>query len=434
MFESILNSRKKIIFIGGILLAIFLLAIFIFVFFKGSSKLSKKAGQDIKKLNVGMKKAGYGTSTLDSTDKPDDLTQEFSNVVLPISDYTNDASRQATSNDENFLLTLRSANQDNVLSKMSSEEILDFAINKSGDGIIYVTKSDGSLVETGFTRDKKTRLTKKFIPKLKQVLLPERFDYNGILIKEDNSIYYYNFKLETEKKLSDKIRQDIKWSPSGDEIIYFYDDILRNGANVAKARPDNSQWEVLFYTQNSYIDFFWPHQDIVVLLDPPYNYFNGKFYIADLTRFDGTKNNLKLLFYYKDIRFQWSSQKDIFLYSFSSDLLRSRLIYKDLSKNADVPLNFYTLPENCRFSKQITTIYCFTTNETLINNGLLKASRDILPQNISFWKLDLEQGKVIEVAIPSEVYEPEKILLSPNEDYLIFKNKLDNFLYSVRLR
>ncbi len=430
---------RRIYLVAG--LALLVLVIFVLYIFL-TVKSSNKKSPDTSLNTPDFSKNYYAEQ---SNQDSSDVADQFPNIILPSAgQFQNRQAGQKNLGSSGKLITLESNLSNGFLFKLSSEEILDFSVNQIGDGIVFVAKTDGTLVETDFRGTRKSKLTKKFLPKLKKVILPDRFSFKGILVKSDSTKVYYDFKKEIEKKLPDKIRDDIKWSSDGDKIIYFYDDSLVGGSNIAIANPDNTNWKIVVSTANPYLEFYWPHKNAVAILVPAYSYYDGEMFVIDPERptivnkqhnFESVlERSRPILSNFRKINFKWSSNPSILLYSTADSVEDSQLQLYTTRPINQITLQFYAFPEDCVWSKTIQDIFCFTTNYALIKNGLIKAREDLLPQNVSLWQLNINEGKVTEVFAPKQVFDPEKILLSPNEDYLIFKNKLDNFLYSIKLR
>ncbi len=97
-----------------------------------------------------------------------------------------------------------------------------------------------------------------------------------------------------------------------------------------------------------------------------------------------------------------------------------------------------TFPEKCVWSKKDATVaYCAVPKEYIDNNTLTSWYQGLISTNDDIWKFDTKSNSstVIESLSISSGFQIDVIkpILSTNERYLIFINKIDNSLWSLDL-
>ncbi|KKP98043.1 MAG: hypothetical protein US06_C0012G0019, partial [Parcubacteria group bacterium GW2011_GWC2_36_17] len=99
--------------------------------------------------------------------------------------------------------------------------------------------------------------------------------------------------------------------------------------------------------------------------------------------------------------------------------------------------NLNTLSDKCAFSKN-NNIYCAIPK--IINGSLILP--DDFYKNIAnfsdiFFKIDMANNKSSIIFDPADFkydFNASDLNISPNEDYIIFVNKKDGLLYSIKIK
>ncbi len=117
---------------------------------------------------------------------------------------------------------------------------------------------------------------------------------------------------------------------------------------------------------------------------------------------------------------------------------RTRLFAKNTADNSNIEISYSTLAEKCVWSTADTEIiYCGTPD-----NGVGAGEPDNWYKGIThfsdlLWQLDTKDNIAQLLAEPQKEYDVDidavDLKLSPDEDYLIFTNKLDLTLWALRI-
>lgn len=177
----------------------------------------------------------------------------------------------------------------------------------------------------------------------------------------------------------------------------------------------------------------WPAENIITLTSAPSAFANGFSYFIDAgggapKKVIGDRAGLTVLA---------SRDGDRLLFSESTDGAFAFGIY-DLNEGAESAVPITTLPEKCVWSETNTAmVYCGVPRD--IPNGDYPDAwyRGKVGFTDDIWVLNTETGaadRVMNLRQRSgeaiDVVEPE---LSPDENFLVFKNKRDDILWSLRL-
>jgi hypothetical protein len=135
---------------------------------------------------------------------------------------------------------------------------------------------------------------------------------------------------------------------------------------------------------------------------------------------------------------KWSQKGDKMLYSKTDSKGQSIGIYTaDRNGTNEKSANVSTLAEKCTWSQDIRYIYCAVPTNIqeakLLPDDFYKGT---FIGNDQFYKINVETGEktnILEGETINETYDATELFLSPTEDYLMFINKGNGLLYSIKL-
>lgn len=136
-------------------------------------------------------------------------------------------------------------------------------------------------------------------------------------------------------------------------------------------------------------------------------------------------------------RGMWAPNGKQLLYSASSgsDGWKPQLWVVDASPDKiganKTPLGLNTWVDKCTFAND-TTIYCAVPTNLPTGAGLYPAAVMNTPDHI--WKINLATGQRQMIAIPTEDYTIDNLVVSKDEKYLYLTDKISGQLYSINLR
>lgn len=406
-----LNFRKLLI-IGIIILGIIVLILGVWILFFGGEKDSQENNPiDIENSNLENESSVSDFNQLESDIQSQTRADEFNQKIEEI----------------------KLSEQINVL---SDRPVIGITLNKTGDRVVYYDRETGQVFRISFDGKIWERVSDIENDNIQSVQWSLYGSKSIVKNQRGETIdnYIYDSQNGQIYDLDDKIGS-IVFSPDGRRILYHFWDSY-NKSNIAIANYDGSNWEELFKSSMTGLKLYWPKLDTVAFLSP-----GGDFYGADLyfTKLDPPYQLDKILDDKFDLQVNWAPSGIRLLYSYKTkkESSRRRFYLRDYDKKTDTSLSFNALPENCVWNKEETALYCAekTTNFT-----------DIIPDDYqkklslesdSFWKIDFQAQEFQEIYIPKQeeekIYNIGELIVSDNEDYLFFINKLDGKLYSLRI-
>lgn len=306
------------------------------------------------------------------------------------------------------------------------------------DEIYYFERNTGQLIKSDFTGFQQSALQNsepilssvvKIIGSTSQNFTAIRYNNNDDLL-EKYSMSLSN--LNTEKPLNSNI-QYLAFSPDGQQIVYQYYEESTGLNNISIASPNGSGYKNIFFLRLRDIIPFWIQKDLIAVLTKASGYAKGYLY----TLSTGGKNFTKILgdIYGLTINFSPSGQK--FLYSETNANGKNlTLNLASIDGKIKKAINIKTLPEKCVWSKNNLMIYCAVFKQ-------LDSAR-IMPDDFykdyqifdDFYKINTETGETEQIQ-PDEtskyLFNAKDLMLDSMEEYLIFLNKNDLKIYSIKL-
>ena len=317
---------------------------------------------------------------------------------------------------------------------ISQEAVLDPVVD--GRKIKYYSANNGTVSQVNFDGTDLTRISTNILTGLLKVLWGPARD-QVIAIFEDQGQarkYLYNYQTQKSTLLNKNIRY-IAWSPDQNKIAYQYYDLSSEANNISVAAPDGSNWENVLTTRMKNLIVEWPNPEQVSIRTRPSGLAQSVVYTINLP--DGDFEKIIKETY--GLTLLWSPLGDKILFSETNSQGKNlKLKIADLGDGTIKELNLITLPEKCVWSQDNRTLFCAIPQEIpslmVLPDDYYKGQFNF---NDQFWRINLDTGEITQLFSSlgqgKPNYDAYRLLLSPQEDYLVFVNKKDGFLYSLAL-
>jgi len=259
----------------------------------------------------------------------------------------------------------------------------------------------------------------------------------AITIFQDNlenvSKYLYDYATNKSSPLN-KYLNYISWSPDSKKIAYQYQNDFTDDNNISTSNPDGSKFTILLNTRMKNLVVEWPQGSDIFLMEKPSGLAQSTLY--SLNSVSKSLNGVISNVYGFSVK--WSPKGEKILYSKTGSKGENIGIFTtNRNGSNEKSAGISTLAEKCTWSQDTRFIYCAIP--TNIN------SAKILPDDFykgtfigddRFYKINTETGEktnILEGETLNGPYDATDLFLSPQEDYLMFINKGDGLLYSIKL-
>lgn len=303
--------------------------------------------------------------------------------------------------------------------------------------IRYVEKSTGNVYETEAASFGNNRLTNTTIPRVARALWGKSGSQVLIEYLDENTGGIKNFgaKINEEKKalegtfLRDAI-SEIAVAPDTDRIFYtvpFSADTIGSAANFDGTKTTN-----LFTSPFSEWLVSWPYSKIIAFTTKPSFAAAGYLYFLNTQTeaFDKIMGGVAGLSALVSPDGKYVVYSESFQNSFTLNLFT-------VSDKTSSRLPVSTLPEKCVWGNDAVTLYCAAPSvippggyPDVWYQGLVSFSDTIWKMNTKTGFVDLVIAAEDSAREPIDVVQP---MLSPDGGYLIFINKKDQSLWSLKL-
>lgn len=315
---------------------------------------------------------------------------------------------------------------------LTNEPIVSPAIiNKNGGGVIYYLKSNGNVFESSFDGTNVKQTSSATLNGLEKILWSPSADKIISIYNINNQIkkVFFDYISRAATVLNAGIKY-IAWSPDGKKIAYNYQsgDI----GNISISNPDGNDWKIILNTRMESLLVDWPNPEKIALHQIPSSVSPSHLYTLNA----GTGELSKILTDIYGLETIWSQQGDRFIYSqVNSRGEALNLLALKETELASKSLNTSTFASKCVWAKNGITIYCAVPSSI---SGVLPDDyyKKIFNPSDDFWKIDTETGKKELLAATSETnsYNAKDLLVTSDENYLLFIDSNTGILYSVKLK
>jgi len=314
---------------------------------------------------------------------------------------------------------------------ISQEPVINPIID--GRKVKYYSVSNGNVFQSDFDGSNLIRLSSNILTDIvKVVWSPNKnkvigFFENNQTIKK----YLYNFSDQRAILLNSNIR-DIAWAQDREKIAYQYYDPQTEENSLNIAEPDGSQWETIIKTRMKDLIVEWPDTSKLAVRTRPSGLTQSVAYIINLA----DKKMEKIFSGNYGLTLLWSPLGDKILFSeTNSQGKKLKLKIADNKGRIIGETKLATLPEKCVWSQDNRVFFC-AVPRVIAEKAIMPDDyyKGILNLSDDLYKINLETGQAyLLTSESSNNYDAINLLLSPQEDYLLFLNKKDNLLYSLAL-
>ncbi len=307
----------------------------------------------------------------------------------------------------------------------------------------YVEKASGNIYQSFVDKINEKKFSKTTIPKVYDAYFGNKAESVVMrYLKTDNSTIETFLGslpkefLGTDPNLINDIKgsflpnnvKDISISPDGSKMFYLFES------------GDNIIGTTLNFLTNKKVQIFdspftewlaqWGSNKIISLTTKPNSNIPGYVYNID----DTGKNLTKVLGDINGLTTLSSPNGKLILYANNNLTLN---IYHTDTKNTDV-LGVRTLPEKCVWSKLSDAIYCAVPKFIPTGNYPDSWYQGEVSFTDQFWKIDAKTSNGSIVIDPNtttaEEIDGTRLALDEGQNYLLFINKKDSFLWRLDLK
>ncbi|MFH0906854.1 MAG: hypothetical protein V1829_01215 [bacterium] len=319
--------------------------------------------------------------------------------------------------------------------KAISQESVMSPIIDNGKVKYYLT-INGNVFESNFDGSESTRLSSNNLTGLLDILWSPSKTKVIALFEENELLKKYLYDNETQQSTEfDANIRYTNWSPIQDKIAYQYYNAETGDNNISIANSDGSQWTDVFSTRMKNLIVEWPNSGKITLRTKPSGLAQSVIYAIDLASGDFKK----ILDETYGLTVLWSPLGNKLLFSETDERGKNlKLKITDLDESITNGLNFVTLPEKCVWSQDNRTVFCaIPKNISDLATFPDDYYKTIISFSDDFWRINLDTGEKNRIfqaqGAEENAYDAKNLLLSADEDYLLFINKKDGLLYSLPL-
>lgn len=302
--------------------------------------------------------------------------------------------------------------------------------------VLYYSKDNGFIYETDLEGKSTKQITNISIPNL--ITSIWSFDKSqAINIYEDNGRVkkaIFNISAQKAIELNSNIKF-INFSPNKNKIAYQFVDERLGINKISIADSNDTNWQTIFNIRIDNAKIYWPSENLLAITTPPSGLIKGSALIKKID--DSQSGLIKLITDAYGLTIKYSDDGAKLIFSQTDQYGHNPSIYLLKDGNFSENLNISTISDKCAFSKN-NNLYCAVPE---VINGSLILPDDFYKGLTSFSdtlkKIDLINNRTSTIFNPKDFnkdFNMSDLTVSPNEDYLVFINKKDGLLYSIKIK
>ncbi|OGD31993.1 hypothetical protein A3C91_03695 [Candidatus Azambacteria bacterium RIFCSPHIGHO2_02_FULL_52_12] len=322
---------------------------------------------------------------------------------------------------------------DSKLKKISATAAISPTTTADGKRVVYMGKS-GGITELDFTGENAKETKFVALQNLFSVSWnKDRTEFAASYeTSEGRQLRYYKTAATQTAPYALNIKR-VAFSKTENKIAYHAVDASQNANAIFVANADGSNAKSVFSNRLQDARLAWIGAAKIAVSTAPSGLAQNLLWLLDTE----TQKITSVLSNINGLTFLWGPPGNRFIFSKTTPDGKNLTLYSANTNGADVKkLDFETLPEKCAFSDNGETLVCAVpkiTPDILWPDDYYKKQYDAQEQ---IWKIDLASGKkdlLYEFAADKN-FDVANLVLSQSEDYLVFTNRKDDYLYSLKLK
>lgn len=300
-------------------------------------------------------------------------------------------------------------------------------INEEGEEVIrYVEKGTGHIYETKTFELGQEKISNTTIPRIHEVVW---IDESSVILRyfnEEEELENFFAELEDGSLLGSFIEKDIEnIKVVGNTIRYVSE--TSSGSSIIRSNPNGSNRVTLYNSAFGEWDVDWWSLSLAILTTKTSGDTSGHSFFLNTN----TGNLTKILDSITGLSILPNTENDDILVSGNVEGIILSQIY-DTETEESTLISLGVLPEKCIWSGE-ETLYCFVPIS--FESGLYPDDwyKGIVSFSDDIWKIDTESEVTEVIEYLDDEIDGVNLILSPSEDYLLFTNKKDSTLWSLRL-
>ncbi|PJE50401.1 MAG: hypothetical protein COV29_04505 [Candidatus Yanofskybacteria bacterium CG10_big_fil_rev_8_21_14_0_10_36_16] len=309
-------------------------------------------------------------------------------------------------------ITEKTASQLRLI-KLTSEDSLFPILSENGKNVLYYVPSSGELRSVSVDGSNSPQVISNTPTSANHVSWSG--DRKKLFITVGKNSTFLNLETGASKKFSTGLISPAL-SPFEDKLAYLSFDEDENKGNIRVSDSQISSYKNLMQTRVSDWTINWlGSTELYLTKRSGQDRRTHDVFILN-TETAGLQNVLGIK---KDLEFKWSKGGNKVLYSYYNIYDEvNNLYYQNMNQRIETKIDFETTASKCAWGIDDKTIYCAKTGQF---------------GGDTFYKINIETGESENIYTPSVDIDVEGLMLTPTEDYLIFKNLNNNRLYSLEI-
>ena len=304
-------------------------------------------------------------------------------------------------------------------------------LSSDGARVLYAGKTS-RIFEVDFTGGNQETAFTPLKNLYKIIWAKDRNEFAAIYANPNGrKTFYYNTQTKQTSPYDAHI-DSLAFSPAENKLAYHYQETGGGINNISLADPNGANASTVINTRLKEARITWITQSEIALSTAPSGLAPNVLWTLNVA----TQKLSTVLTDVYGLTALWSPDGERLLFSQTSQKGKGLSLSVTDKRGASVKkLDLTTLPEKCVFTKDQKNAVCaapLPVPDIVWPDDYYK---NLYNAEEQLWSINLESGKKeMLYGLPGDGFDATNLLLSPQEDVVVFLNKKDGFLYSVKLK